>query len=114
MSHVSLVVASFFFILAWKLRPRPGAVLRVFLFSEFYFACAFCLDYLMKTNYGYLMQKPTNPSFLDYLGEWPYYLIALQILALIIFHLLYLPFRFGQNKSETTISPTTVGPRNLA
>ncbi|HNJ35929.1 MAG TPA: TIGR02206 family membrane protein, partial [Leptospiraceae bacterium] len=101
--HVCLVIASFYFIFAWKLRPRPGAIWRVFLMSELYFATAFTLDYALDTNYGYLMRKPTNPSFLDYLGPWPVYLIVLQILALGIFYLLNLPFRLATRGKRVEI-----------
>ena len=101
--HVCLVIASFYFIFAWKLRPRPGAIWRVFLMSELYFATAFTLDYALDTNYGYLMRKPTNPSFLDYLGPWPVYLIVLQILALGIFYLLNLPFRLAPREKRVEI-----------
>ena len=90
--HVGLIVASFYFLFAWKLRPTKGSVLRVFLMSELYFVVALSLDFLLDTNYGYLRHKPTNPSFMDYLGPWPYYLIWMQLLAFPMFLLLYLPF----------------------
>ncbi|MCB1138463.1 MAG: TIGR02206 family membrane protein [Leptospiraceae bacterium] len=91
--HVSLIVALFYFLFVWKLRPAPGSVKRVFLFTQVYFATAMLTNLALDANYGYLMQKPENPSFLDYMGPWPRYLLEMQALAFFLFVLLYLPFR---------------------
>lgn len=91
-SHICLVIASFYFLFGWGMRPGPGSFWRVLWFSEFYFISALIFDLFLNTNYGYLMRKPENPSFLDYLGEWPYYLFSLQGLIILMFILLYLPF----------------------
>jgi uncharacterized membrane protein YwaF len=54
-------------------------------------------DYLCKTNYFYLLSKPANPSLLDFLGPWPVYIAGTEVVALILFLLLYLPVRLSRN-----------------
>jgi hypothetical integral membrane protein (TIGR02206 family) len=43
-------------------------------------------------NYGFLRAKPPQASLLDLLGPWPWYILALDALAVVLFTLLYLPF----------------------
>ena len=54
---------------------------------------AFIANLMTGANYMFLARKPANPSILDYLGPYPWYILSLELLALIMFILLYLPFR---------------------
>jgi len=98
-AHSGLVAATMFLVFGLKFYPRKGSVLRAILWIEIYFITTFAVNLALKANYGYLMGKPQNGSALDYLGEWPYYLIAMQIIGLSAFVLLYLPF-FILNKKN--------------
>lgn len=109
-SHIALVVASFYFIFGLRIRPKPGAVWRIFWISQIYFVTALGTNWILGGNYGYLMRKPTNPSVLDYLGEWPYYWISLELAGLVIFSLLYLPFYFSNRRMSLGKSPVQKAP----
>ncbi|EMY76923.1 TIGR02206 family protein [Leptospira weilii serovar Ranarum str. ICFT] len=97
-AHSGLVIASLYLVFGLKLEPRPWAVLRAFLYSQTFFATAFAVDYALDGNYGYMMSKPAAGSALDYLGEWPYYLMQMQLIGFAFFFLLYLPFYFKNRK----------------
>ena len=92
-SH-GLAVATVLTLLWGKLTaPRPGSFWKVLLLLNAYAAAVGTFDAIFKTNYMYLRQKPAGASLLDYFGPWPFYLVAAEIMALLLFYLLWLPFR---------------------
>ena len=81
--------------LAWSrlARPRPGSVWRTWLAIHVYAAAIGAYNAAFHTNYFYICRKPAQFSVLDWLGPWPWYIAAGDLLALILFGLLWLPFR---------------------
>lgn len=59
---------------------------------------------LIGANYMYLMEKPAvpNPFFA---GEWPWYLLVLEVALLLHFYVIYLLFR--RPKTEMLEAVTT-------
>ena len=47
---------------------------------------------LLGSNFAFASRPPDNPSLIDHLGPWPWYLLAMQFIALLFFFLLALPF----------------------
>jgi hypothetical integral membrane protein (TIGR02206 family) len=87
------------------LRPLPGALWRTFGWINVYLAVILVLNWLLGTNYGYVNAKPPHPSLLDFLGPWPWYLLVLQGVALLLFGLLLLPFRGRRPNSDPGKTP---------
>ena len=73
-------------------RPRPGADLRVFLLTNAYAAAIAVIDVVAHRNYLYLRAKPSQPSILDVMGPWPWYILAADALAFVLFKALMMPF----------------------
>jgi hypothetical integral membrane protein (TIGR02206 family) len=92
-SHGGILLALVFLCFARNFSPRPDAVLRMFVGVNVYALAVGSTDALFGWNYGYLCEKPVNPSLLDYLGPWPWYLIVLEGIALASFVVLDLPWR---------------------
>ena len=91
--HSGIIVAIVFLMLTRRLRPYPMSILRAFFWAEVYFVCALIVDQLTQVNYGYLLHKPDTFSLLSYLSDSrPLYLLEFQVLALVFFVLLYIPF----------------------
>jgi hypothetical integral membrane protein (TIGR02206 family) len=100
-AHGLIVTSALYLVWSKLARPRPRSVLRAMIGVNIYAACVGAFDYFFKTDYMYLCTKPPNASLLDALGPWPWYIVAAELVALIVFLLLYLPF-FARNKQETT------------
>jgi uncharacterized membrane protein YwaF len=57
-----------------------------------YAAAVGAVDFVTGGNYLFLRDIPPTQTILDYLGPWPWYIVTLTAMALIVFTLLYLPF----------------------
>jgi hypothetical integral membrane protein (TIGR02206 family) len=90
--HGLVVVSVVYLVWSREARPRPGSVWRAMLGVNVYAAAVGTFNFIFKTNYMYLRAKPANPSLLDYLGRWPWYIASSEVVALLLFALLYLPF----------------------
>ncbi len=90
-SHGGILLA-IVFIIAEGFRPRKGSVGRMLISVNVYGLAVGTVDWLFGWNYGYLCRKPAEPSLLDYLGPWPWYLASIEGIALVSFLLLYLPW----------------------
>lgn len=91
--HSGVVITAVYLVAGLGLRPQPGAVLRAFGWVQVYLLAAGLANLLTGANYGFLRSKPPQASLLDVLGPWPWYILALEALALLFFTLLYLPFK---------------------
>jgi hypothetical integral membrane protein (TIGR02206 family) len=91
-AHSGILVAVFFLTLGMGMRPSLRSIGRAFLWLQVYAAATFLLNLLLDANYGYLLRKPARPSLLDWLGPWPWYIVSLEVLALLLFFLYYAPF----------------------
>lgn len=92
-AHGGIIVGVVFLMLTRRLRPYPVSIVRVFAWSELYFAVAMLIDQLTGVNYGFLLQKPEAFSLLSFLSDYrPLYLLQMHGLALVFFSVLYAPF----------------------
>jgi len=91
--HGAVIVTAFLVPFGLREVPRPGAVWRVFLWTNVYAFFVAVIDFTTGANFMYLRAKPAGPTPLDWLGPWPVYLLVGEAVALALFVLLSLPFR---------------------
>ena len=90
--HGLLVLGSLYLVVIMRMRPARGAVLRVCLATIAYAIPVGMVDYVTQGNYLFLRSLPPTRTLLDYMGPWPWYLVTLTVLAVVVFTALYLPF----------------------
>jgi hypothetical integral membrane protein (TIGR02206 family) len=113
-SHSGIIVGVVFLMLTRRHRPYPMSLVRVWLWSEFYFVVTFVVDKLTDVNYGFLLHKPEAFSILSFLSDSrPVYLLQMHAVALLFFLVLYVPFAifdFTRRKLRWTAAKHTANP----
>ena len=99
--HFAVVIAALYLpvVVGWRPRlPAWKTLLEVCGWSVAYLAFAMTANRLLGSNFAFASRPPDNPSLIDHLGPWPWYLLSMQAIALVFFYLLILPFkRPGKN-----------------
>jgi hypothetical integral membrane protein (TIGR02206 family) len=91
-AHGLVVASALYLVWSGQARPRRGSVLRAMLAVNLWAVVAGVFNWRFGTNYMYLRHKPAGASLLNFLGAWPWYILAAEAVALVLFLLLYLPF----------------------
>ena len=89
--HGGLIAAPLFCVFVLGMRPRKMSWLKVFAYLQIAVVLVAIVDYLLGANYMYLAVKPKvdNPFLI---GEWPYYIIGLELATLLHAFIVYVPF----------------------
>ena len=90
--HSAVVVAAIYLPVGLRLKPEPGAPWRAFGWIQVYVAVAALANVVTGSNYGFLCGPPAMASLISVLGPWPWYIVSLQLVALVFFWVLYLPW----------------------
>lgn len=98
--HLGLLVVISYATVIFKMTPNFKSVFKSFFALQLYFLIVLAVNYLLNANYFYLSQKPQSASLLDYLGEWPFYIIVVQLILVPYFLIIYLPFYLYQMKGK--------------
>ena len=55
---------------------------------------------LLDSNYLYLQAKPAGTTLYSFLSPWPWYILQLELVLVVLFTMIYLPFHFIRPKEE--------------
>ena len=97
--HLGLLTIIFYATFVLRMRPKLKSVLKSIIALQVYLLASFGINALLGANYSYLNRKPDSASVLDYLPEWPYYLLVVEAFLFPLFLLIYLPFYFTRKKT---------------
>ena len=103
--HGLIVLTCLFIIFVNRFRPTLKSVIRTFIITNLYASVIIPVNALTGGNYLFLRYKPQSGSIMELLGPWPWYILWLEAVAIIVFLLLYLPFAFtGSSGKPASIS----------
>ena len=91
-SHGLLITSGIYMTVVEGLRPTWKSFWRVVIGLNIYAAIIFPINKLLGTDFLYINAKPSIASLLDLLRPWPYYIIYMELIGILVFLLLYLPF----------------------
>ncbi|MGR3764030.1 YwaF family protein [Rossellomorea sp. NS-SX7] len=90
--HAAIVLSCLYMVWVEEFTVTFFSPIKSFLALNVISAGVYGMNVLLGANYMFLTHKPINPSPIDYLGEYPWYLLSLEAISLFLFYLLYLPF----------------------
>ena len=90
-THCGIVVGVLFATWAMRMRPRLRGVLYTWLAANVLVAVAGLANWLGGWNYMFLCAKPDGHSPFFFV-PWPWYLLVLEPVALLMFYVFYVPF----------------------
>ncbi|MFQ3670941.1 MAG: TIGR02206 family membrane protein [Verrucomicrobiia bacterium] len=91
-SHGGIIAVVLYTTVGLRLRPTWRSFWRAVIASQVYLVVTAAVNLLVDANYGYLCRKPENPSLMDYFGPWPWYILTLEVVAILSYLLYYSPF----------------------
>jgi len=98
--HLGLLIIIFYATFVFVMKPKLKSVFKSFLALQVYLILMICINWLLDSNYFYLNEKPKSASLLDYFGEWPIYILIVQLLLLPYFLVIYVPFYLSEKRMK--------------
>ncbi len=94
--HSLLVVVPIYSIFVYGFRFNIKDLWRAFFVTNIYMIVITVYNLLTNSNYMYTLEKPPVKTILDLFGPWPWYLVVTEFIAVFLFFLLLVPFKFGK------------------
>lgn len=98
LAHGAIVTAGVYCAVVDGYRPTLRSLWWVSACATAYAALMFGVNLWLGSNYLFIGHKPEFPSLIDSLGPWPWYVPALIVIAILLFHALYLPFAWTNRR----------------
>ncbi|MCE5168828.1 TIGR02206 family membrane protein [Paenibacillus profundus] len=91
-AHIAIILAVLYMLWVEGYRPTLKSVFAAMGFLNLLLVAVGTVNAMTGGNYMFLARKPETASLLDVLGPYPWYLLSLEVVACLVFLLMYLPF----------------------
>ncbi len=99
-SHGAIVTASVYMTVVEGYRPTWESLKRVAVGTNLYMLVVGVINWALGSNYLFIAHKPDTPSLMDLLGPWPWYILSIEGVALVVCVALYLPFAIRDRRTR--------------
>ena len=99
-SHGSIVTSAVYMTAVEGFRPGWASLRRVLVGVNFYLVFVGLVNWMLGSNYMFIAHKPETASLMDFLGPWPWYILAIEAIAGVLFTLMCLPFALRAQKTD--------------
>ncbi|MFY3790157.1 TIGR02206 family membrane protein [Ureibacillus sp. MALMAid1270] len=100
-NHSLIIWTCLFYVWTMRYRIQLSSIFKSLVFLQIVAFIAFIANSITGGNYMFLAGKPKTSSALDFLGDYPWYILSLEGIALILFFILYLPFKNSSRKMKS-------------
>jgi len=90
--HSILVILPFYIVFVYRVKIQLKDLVITFIATNLFLLIWWFLNLSIGSNYFYTMEKPNTGGLLDFLGEYPFFLLYGQLLILGFLLVFYLPF----------------------
>jgi len=103
-SHGLLFSIPIYFTVVEGFRPTLHSIKRVLVGANLYMLFVGLVNWAIGSNYLFIAHKPETASLLDVLPAWPWYILYIEAIGILMIAILYLPFfissRTNRHKAE--------------
>lgn len=99
-AHFAIILAVLYMVWVYHYSVTFRSAFKSFLVLNGIAFVVFFVNKITGANYMFLARKPATPSILDWLGPYPWYILSLQLIAIVIFTILTLPFYLNRFKKS--------------
>jgi hypothetical integral membrane protein (TIGR02206 family) len=100
--HGAIIIAIIYMTVVEGFRPTWRSLPKVIVITNIFWLFCGWVNSRIGSNYLYTQGKLPTPSLLDVLGPHPWYLLWMEVIALILCVLLYLPFYIADRRLAKT------------
>ncbi|MEP6647439.1 MAG: TIGR02206 family membrane protein [Saprospiraceae bacterium] len=98
--HGAIVSAVLYYVVVMKVIITWKDLLNAVVYAQVYLVTIHIINMMLGSNYSYTMAKPAGHTVVDLFGNWPWYILGGEVLMIILFIILLLPFIFIYRKED--------------
>ena len=96
-SHGGILLSALYLTMVKGMKPRVGSWWKVFLYSQLLIPTIGFANYLLDANYMFLCEAPIVANPFIFTREWPWYILGIDMAALVHYYIVYLLSRLKKN-----------------
>ncbi|MEK3934457.1 TIGR02206 family membrane protein [Sporosarcina sp. FSL W7-1349] len=89
-THLGIILTALYFVWIKGYRPTFTGILKTMLVLNVLLPFIMIVNWAVGGNYMFLRMKPADGSLLDFLGPYPWYIVSLEVVAFLLFFILWL------------------------